>query len=170
MRLGQGIVSRLPLKNHSFVWFTNPNWRIKWEDGSTVTSHDKGRTRCEIGLENGQTILVQTLHTLPFRRFAIDIHSEPAQHVLQDMADKLKSRKAGILQADFNINVQSLRSVLPSLFVTGFKESKLNTITEVRGHHYDHVLYQGLKILKSTVIKDVLTDHFPIVTTFEIGG
>lgn len=167
-RLGQGIVSRYPIKDHSFEWFTNPNFKAIWEDGTVATSHDKGRTRCKIDLGNGKSLLVQTLHTIPFRRFNIEITSKAAHRVLQDMADRLVTKEPGVLQADFNIDAQSLRPLFPGLFEAGFQEVEQLQPTSVRGQHFDHVLYLGMKVDSCRTVTDVLTDKYPIVTTFDL--
>lgn len=81
-RLGQVIVSRLPIKEHDFEWFTNPNFEVVWEDGSIAHSHDKGRTKCTVLLGDGHSISVHTLHTIPFRRFKVEVKSVEAKAVL----------------------------------------------------------------------------------------
>lgn len=167
-RLGQGIISRLPLKRHSFEWFTNPNFEIVWEDGSIAHSHDKGRTRCTVMLGDAVSLTVQTLHTIPFRRFKIDVKSQNAKDVLKDMSSKLSCDGIGLIQADFNLDATSLTGLFPKLFKQEWKEVFQGKPTTPRGHHYDHILYRGLKALGSKVVNDIGTDHYPIVSTFEL--
>jgi endonuclease/exonuclease/phosphatase (EEP) superfamily protein YafD len=167
-RLGQGIVSRLPLQSHDFEWFTNPNFEAIWEDGSIARSHDKGRTRCEVMLSDEAHITVQTLHTVPFRRYKIEITSAKAKAVIADMSAKLSSDDVGLIQSDFNLDTISLANFFPELFAQGWREVPQNEATTPKKHHYDHILYKGLKVLDSTVIKAVGTDHYPIVSTFEL--
>lgn len=167
-RLGQAIISRLPMVSHEFDMFTNPNFEAVWEDGSIARSHDKGRTRATVILPNGSELDVQTLHTVPFRRFNIPLESEAAQKILHEVSHKLISTKAGIIQGDFNIDLENLEPLFPEVFATGFAEIPQNTSTTPKGRHYDHVFYKGLRVLSSTVIDSVLTDHFPVATRFKL--
>lgn len=169
-RLGQGIVSHFPIVSHSFEWFKNPNFEVVWEDGSIARSHDKGRTRCVIEPAPGEPITVQTLHAIPFRRFEAPVTSEKARRVLSDMSAKLLCEGICITQGDFNVDAESLRDAMPVLFDTGFQEVSQSEATEVRGHRYDHVLYRGMKLVSSMTLRDVETDHYPVVTEFEVGS
>jgi hypothetical protein len=169
MRLGQGIVSRYAMEDHSFEWFTNPHWQIAWEGGDTAMSHDKGRTRCQVALDAGRKITAQTLHTIPFGRFKVDILSDKVRQVLGDMSVKLLTHDPGILQADFNLNTPSLSDLLPELFRAGFEEVIQAEPTTPKGAHSDHVLFLGMRVVSSNAINDVLTDHFPIITLFELN-
>ncbi|HEV2403018.1 MAG TPA: endonuclease/exonuclease/phosphatase family protein [Candidatus Saccharimonadales bacterium] len=168
-RLGQGIISRYPIKKHSFELFTNPHFQALWENGTIATSHDKGRSRCSVLLEGKTKLMVQTLHTVPFRRFNIDIASEPAKHVLVDMAERLITTQVGIIQSDFNIDTNSLRPLFPSLFSAGFKEVEQPEPTTPKGHRYDHILYLGVELISSQMFTDVLTDHYPLVNHFTLS-
>ncbi len=168
MRLGQAVVSRYPIQAHSFEWFANPQLLVTWSEGMSGITHDKGVTRCSITLENGKDILVQTLHTIPFRHTGLGEMSEQLQRVREEMARKLLTKENGIIQADFNINALSLRPFFPRLFADGFEEVVQTKPTNVRGRYYDHVLYSGLRVISSVVIDNVLTDHYPVITTFEI--
>jgi endonuclease/exonuclease/phosphatase family metal-dependent hydrolase len=168
-KLGQGIITRLPIKEHSFEWFTNPNFEAVWEDGSIAKSHDKGRTRCMVMLPNGTEVTVQTLHTIPLRRFNVAPDSPEAQKMYANIASKLASDGIDILQADFNIDAQSLRQAFPTLFAAGFDEVVQQMTTTPKQQYLDHVLYKGFKVVNSNTIQDVLTDHYPVVTTFELS-
>lgn len=37
--------------------------------------------------------------------------------------------------------------------------------TTPRGRDYDHVLFAGARALESRVSRDVLTDHYPVIST-----
>lgn len=168
-RLGQGIVSKFPLSDHSFELFTNPHFKAVWEDGSIAISHDKGRTRCTVKLPDNVDIIVQTFHTVPFRRFKVELESTEAKAVLLDMGSKLKVNEPGLIQADFNVDVQSLHPLFPDLFEVGYEEIVQTQPTTPKGHHYDHILYKGLLLLTSTLVSTVETDHYPIVSEFELS-
>lgn len=168
-RLGQAIISRFPVVEHSFQLFNNPNFEVIWEDGSFAKSHDKGRTRCKIRLPDGALVVVQTFHAVPFRRFKIDPKSEEAKTVLNDMSSKLlTSGQKSIIQADFNIDADKLEELFPLLFSAGFKAAFQPNPTTTRGHTYDCLLSDGVKILECEVFKNVLTDHFPLITTLDV--
>lgn len=167
-RLGQGIVSKFPLSDHSFELFTNPHFKAVWEDGSIATSHDKGRTRCTVKLQDDANITVQTFHAVPFRRYKVELESTEARAVLLDMSSKLEISEPGLIQADFNMDMQSLQPLLPNLFKAGFEEIIQTQPTTPKGHHYDHILYKGLSLLHSSLILTVQTDHYPIVSEFEL--
>ncbi len=168
-RIGQGVVCRRSIKEHSFEFFTNPNFEAVWEDGSIAKSHDKGRTRCRVETGDGQSLLVQTLHTVPFRRFHIPLDSDQAKKVLADMEDKLMTDETGVIQADFNVDTKSLKEIFPRLFESGFEEIPLTTNTSVRGHYFDHVLYRSLRVVSNAVIKEgIRTDKYPEITDFEL--
>src|SRR5690606_21752745 len=87
-RLGQAILSRFPITNHTFELFLNPHFEAIWEDGSKALSHDKGVTSCTVDV-NGVSLDIKTLHLIPFRRFNIDPQSNDAEAVLKDVQDKL---------------------------------------------------------------------------------
>lgn len=167
-RLGQGIISRFELKDHTFEWFTNPNLEITWEDGSIAKSHDKGRTRCSVSVE-GHDLIIQTFHAVPYRRFHVTPDSDLAKKILADIASKLSVDGPGLIQADFNLSVESLRDFMPELFKEGFEEIIQAVPTSCRGHHSDHVLYRGLALRNHETINHVTTDHYPIVSEFEVN-
>lgn len=96
------------------------------------------------------------------------MHSKEAESVLADISGKLLSDESGVLQADFNIDNHSLRETYPILFANGFQEVVQNDPTEPKGKSPDHVLYKGLKMLSSMTMSEVLTDHYPVVTEFEL--
>lgn len=173
-QLGQGIVSRWPLaKEPVFDNFWNPRLK-RWIDGTDAPSHDKGRTRAELDLGNGRLLGVQTSHSLPFRKYGLDLTTnKTAQTILQDMAAKFTPPRAAatiaeLTQADLNINAESVRSTLPTLFAQGFEEVVQRDPTNVKGRRYDHILFRGLRLLSSTTII-FGSDHYPIVSEFELS-
>lgn len=166
-RLGQGIVSRFPLENHSFEWFDNPNLEVVWEDGSLAKTHDKGRTRCSFAID-GHDFIIQTFHAIPFRRYHVAPDSDLAKKIVADMGSKLLVEGDGLLQADFNLSVDSLKELMPDLFKSGFQEIIQDVPTSCRGYHVDHVLYRGLTLKNHKTVNNVMTDHYPIVSEFEL--
>lgn len=167
-RLGLAIITKLPIKSHDFNLFHNPHFQVNLGDGRIETSHDKGRTRVVITLENKQELTVQTLHITPFRRSKTPVDSPEAQRVLADVAANLAVTGTGIIQGDFNIDFEVLEPHFPSLFTTGFQEIPQHTATAVPNYHFDHVLYKNMQVLQSIVLQNVLTDHFPVVTRFQL--
>lgn len=168
-KLGQGIISRFPLSGHTFVLFKNPKLSITWEDGGTATSHDKGVTSCILQIGD-VSLMVKTLHSVPFRRFQVDPMTETGQAILADMRAKLESPEPHLLiQGDFNLNFDRYKPVWPQLFSGQLMEIPQEMPTTPKGRKYDHVLYRGLTPKESSAIEPrALTDHFPVVTIFEI--
>jgi endonuclease/exonuclease/phosphatase family metal-dependent hydrolase len=167
--LGHGLVCDFPVVSDWYWELPNPQWETEWEDGSKATSHPKGISSYLLRLTYGKGLLVQNLHLTPFRRFGIEPDSAEADPILRAVEDRVGQRDgARLLQGDFNLDVPSLRLVLPGLFEVGFSEVVQDEPTTPKGRRLDHVLYTGMRVIESTVIKDVLTDHYPIVTKFEL--
>ncbi|MEK7625871.1 MAG: endonuclease/exonuclease/phosphatase family protein [Patescibacteria group bacterium] len=158
--LGQGVISRFPIHGHSFQLFINPNFQIGEE-----YSHDKGLTSVTLGVGK-RAVVAQTLHALPFRRLGVDIASDEARAIFDDMQAKILERAKGhsVLQGDFNIDMSSLRESFPELFEAGFSELKQHLATTPRGRRYDHLLFSEIGLLASGMLKDQLTDHYPIAS------
>ena len=94
---------------------------------------------------------------------------QEAKKVRLDVEAKIKNDCPKLLlQGDFNIDTPSLRPFLPKLFADKMKQVILKTPTTPKGKWYDHILYKGFHHLQSYVITDVLTDHFPIYSEFEV--
>ncbi len=166
-RLGQGIISRYPINNHKFRMFHNPHYQAEWEEG-IVTSHDKGITTCDIDID-GQALALMTLHAIPFRPFNIDPLSEDAREVREDMQSKIQNdSELMLLQGDFNYNEKSLESLLPSIFRPKLYEALQSQPTTPKGRFYDHVAFRGLRLDTSTADSSKLTDHYPVISTFDL--
>lgn len=167
--LGQAILSRFPLHDHSFAFFDNPHFQITRPDGAIWHSHDKGVSRVITDLGDGRTLELATTHFIPFRKFGLDPLSEEQRALRESITALLKpSVENFLLQGDFNYNHSSLTGFLTGLFESGVAEIPQMTVTTPFGRTYDHVVYRGLKLVHSEVTTEVLTDHFPIVSTFEI--
>lgn len=167
-RLSQSIVSRFPIINHNFSLFFNPLYKVMNDDGKEWISHDKGISTCEIVLSDMKKIKVQTLHLIPFRKFSVDPLGLEAKLVRSDVAKKIdKNQSLFLLQGDFNYE-DSLKNFLPEVFDTEISEIEITNPTTPRGRRYDRILYRGLSVKEHQIDGQVLTDHFPLITTFEI--
>lgn len=168
MQLGHGIISRYPIISHKTELFSNPNLSVEWEDGSIASSFDKGFTTCEIDV-NGEVIAITTLHLVPFRRFNVAPGTHTFTKVLEDVSQSINTRaERWIIQGDFNIDSPTLREYFPSLFIN-LEEVTQGVPTTPKNRKYDHVLYRGLKYLSQKVDNTVLTDHYPVMTEFEVN-
>lgn len=169
-KLSQAIISKYPISDKEFQLYVNPNKQAPSDDGSTIWySHDKGLTRCNINL--GETMLsTTTTHLTPFRLFSIDPQSEEGRHILQDVENKLVNNSAHqLIQGDFNLDFAQLAPIFPGLIHEDLKELSIEEGTTPKGKRYDHVLYKGIRLVESEINKEMLTDHYPIVTKFEIS-
>ncbi|TAK95868.1 endonuclease/exonuclease/phosphatase family protein [Patescibacteria group bacterium] len=167
--LSQCIISRFPLENHSFTLFHNPKFETTGPRGEHWVSHDKGITSCLVKLNDGIVLSVRTSHSFPYRRFKMEPLTELTLPLREDMAKKIKPERGPYLyQGDLNYDDSSVKLFLPNLIGNGVEEVLLDSPTTPKGKKYDHIVYQGLKHLKSEVFADVLTDHFPIYSEFEI--
>jgi len=167
-RLGHAIISRYPITNQFFELYVNLNKQVIGEDGRLWKMHDKGYTRCTINVD-GTPIEVTTTHLIPMRRFGVDYTSDEGRYVLDDVQKKLASPgDRQLIQADFNLDLALLEPALPNLITNGLSEVRQDAVTTPNGRRYDHVLYKGLDLIKSSVDNTVLTDHYPITTTLSL--
>jgi endonuclease/exonuclease/phosphatase family metal-dependent hydrolase len=165
MQLGHGILSRYPIISHQTGLFNNPHISVEWEDGTQAVTFDKGYTTCELDID-GTAVSVTTLHLLPFRRFNLDVNTDAVREILGNVeASVTTTAEKWIIQGDFNINSATLREYFPMLFSVGVEEATVDDPTTPKGNTYDHILYRGFNNKKQTVLSDVLTDHYPVVTT-----
>lgn len=167
--LCQSVISKYPIANHSFEFFNNPHFEVRAENGDHWTSHDKGYTRAEIILPNDKTLTVITLHLLPFRRFKLRLEDPGVVKIFKDVSSKIlpKITEATLIQGDFNTDDVSLKPHLPEL-LTVMQEIEAVEPTTPGDSRFDHVLYRGLQLVRNRVYSDVLTDHYPIISEFEI--
>lgn len=167
-QLGHAILSQFKITSHASGFFTNPHVETTWEDGSKVTSFDKGYTTCTLDV-HGKPVTVTTFHLFPFRKFGVDMHSAQAANLLQDIQSKLKGHYSPwIIQGDFNINDATIREYMPAMFDGQTTEISLQSPTNIRGRKYDHIICCGGNIVNHMVISDVRTDHFPVTATITI--
>lgn len=166
--LGQAILSKYPIKDHTFVKFHNPNMKTTSPSGQLWVSHNKGVTSCKLMV--GSTYIdIKTCHSFPYRRYKVEPLSIEMKLLREDMAKKLKPElPLFLLQSDLNYNESSVRELLPALFYNGVQEVVLDTPTTPKGRKYDHVLYKGIDHVQTSVDASVLNDHFPVISDFEI--
>jgi len=166
--LGHAIISKYPIVSHQTGFFNNPKVKVVWEDGSIATTFDKGYTNCVVKMGDSN-LQVSTLHLTPFRRFKIELDSELGKKMLQDVQEKVATQpERYLLQGDFNIDAKSLKSFLPAMFEDGVNEILTDEPTTPKSHTYDHILYKGMREIEHKVDQTVLTDHYPVIATFEI--
>ncbi len=168
-RLGHCVISRYPIAQHRFGLFENPNAQVTREDGSTVTTHDKGFSSCVVSIGDTQ-VEVTTLHLIPLRMFNIELESRTAQGMLEDVAAKLlPTRDKALIQGDFNIDRPAVQPYLRQLFATaGLAEVAIDEPTTPGGRRHDHILYRGLDLKSKRTVSGVRTDHYPVMATFEV--
>src|SRR3989344_2563284 len=167
--LGQAIISRFPVSAHDFKLFFNPHFETIGPSGGIWISHDKGVSRWNVDLGKENIIEVATLHLIPFRVFSINPLEEKFESLRKNIAELASpSSDTFLLQGDFNFDDTSLKQFLPDLLNQKVSEVLLDKPTTPKDRKYDHVLYRELKHIRSEVITDVLTDHFPVYSEFEI--
>lgn len=132
-------------------------------------THDKGYGSCDITVD-GKTIHAVSLHLIPFRKVGLDFDSSVARDILQSVCSELKNTyEHQLMQGDFNINSPTVRKYLEDLFDSNeLNELTLHEPTTPKGQMYDHVLYRGLTLKKSTIDSSVRTDHYPVICTFKL--
>lgn len=169
--LGQAILSKFPIKNHSFNLFFNPHYEVDRPNGEHWVSHDKGLTVVEAELPGGETLGILTLHMIPFRAFGIDPKSEEAKPVIDSVTnlirDAVNKVDKFVLQGDFNLNTDTVKEFFPGVFDEDVKEVALDGPTTPGGKKYDHILYKGLKLTTTKIDSQALTDHYPVIAEFE---
>jgi endonuclease/exonuclease/phosphatase family metal-dependent hydrolase len=168
-RLGHCVIAKYPISHHRFGLFENPNVQVNWEDGSLVTTHDKGFSSCVVSIGDRQ-IQVTTLHLIPFRVFNIDLESQTAQGILQNVADNLvPTCDQALIQGDFNIDGPGVQPYLRPLFAAaGLADVAIDEPTTPAGRRIDHILYRGVALTSKRVVSDVRTDHYPVIATFDV--
>lgn len=167
--LGNAIISKFPISQQYFEKYINPNVTIKWEDGKIAKTHDKGFVECLVEINNNY-ISVLTTHLTPFRKFGMNLDSTKAIEILADVSNKIdkSNNNLSIILGDFNIDKPEIIGLLPNLKSKGYKEVITGMATTPKNRRYDHVLYKGLRFKKQIIDNSVLTDHYVIVTEFEI--
>lgn len=163
-KLCQSVITRFHLRSHAFSLFLNPHWvepRKNW------TTHDKGMTTCDLDALGG-VLRVQTFHAVPFRGFDISPASDQAKPVIASMNEHIAAHGAYLLQADTNIDATPLADFFDAVGKYGLSEVPVAEPTTPRGRRYDRILYRALRLTGAHIDADVLTDHYPVIATFEV--
>lgn len=166
-KLCQSIISKFPIKDHSFSLFYNPHYRKVMEDGNEWVSHDKGISTVVLDV-GGTELIVQTLHLIPFRKFGADTQDEEGQKMISSIETLVeKERSPYLLQGDFNS--PDITLLLPNIASAELYEMGSDIPTTPKGRIYDHVLFRGLEQAIDTLVdSDTLTDHYPLISQFEL--
>lgn len=166
-KLGNGLISRFPISNIQTGRFLNPKIHFEIE-GREAFTHDKGYVSCDITIDD-VTIHATSLHLIPFRSVGLEFDSATAQSILKSVESELSgSHNYVLIQGDFNIHSQTVKSYLEGLFNSNaLGEIELNEPTTPKGRMYDHILYRGLKSKKFIVDSSVKTDHYPVICDLE---
>lgn len=171
MHIGQAVISRYPIISSNFLPFTNPKFDVL-KDGELIRSKNGGLTTCIVEFPSGHRVQIRTFHMVPFHFFNVELNAKPALDTLGKVERWLLSsaKSPATIQADFNIDCSTIREYFPKLFVTGYDEIVQTDPTTPRGKCLDHFIYKGLIMESTRVIKQCLTDHFPIVAEFRQNG
>jgi endonuclease/exonuclease/phosphatase family metal-dependent hydrolase len=169
-RLGQGIIARFPLHDHTSKLFNNPRFSATWKNGTTVVAHDKGVTGAVISF--GATHLqIETIHLIPFDPFKIDPLSLSASAVFRNVAANILSETSPLIIAgDLNLGHRNplIAELMPELISAGLQELASTLPTIPNGERPDRVLYRGLELVEFRVRDDVATDHYPVISIFRL--
>lgn len=167
----QSIISKHPIINNEYIplqfnQYTPVN--LDALDGEYVAK-DTGLTVATLNIE-GTLINIVTLHMQPFSLFNIDPYSDEAKELRDSLESALKSvAKPWIVQADFNVNDSSIGTFLGDITrLDGYTEVLQTLPTIPAGKTIDHVAAVGVSIEANSVDAEVLTDHYPVETTFKI--
>ena len=166
-QLCQSIISRFPIKEHFFSLFFNPKYQKEREDGTELVSHNKGISTAVIDVA-GTELIVQTLHLIPFQLFNADLENDEGKKLRESISAAIEKEKTPyLLQGDFNyVDIEEL---IPDIFSKELHELAGDTPTTPKENIYDHIFFRGLLQDASPLIDSrALTDHYPIVSVFEI--
>ena len=177
-KLCLGIMSLFPIKEHTYHKLENPKFS-RTLNGKERTCNDKGLTRTKLNVY-GRTLDIINLHLVPCIWYGINPLSKVTKEMRRNVITTMGTPSAcTIAQGDFNYDDETLTEFLPSLFdEDGFSEVLQRYPTRPDGKRVDHVLYRGIHVVSSYVVapdgrlyqNEILTDHYPIVTTFTIEG
>lgn len=169
-RLGQGIISAHPLQGHKYKLLPNQRFEVV-RHGQKILSHDKGVTTAMVTL-GGVELVVKTMHLIPFEPFKIDPFSDQAAPIFKALEAELQDPSSHLLiQGDLNLGVRKplVRELMPNLIDNQTLEANLPSATMANQEKPDRVIYRGLKLVDVKVDSQILTDHYPIICTFEIS-
>lgn len=164
--LGQAVLSKYLITESWTQGIVNPYWQARFENGCVSTSHDKGITSCTVDID-GAALTAQSVHLIPFAAFDKD-PLEDGREILKDVGTKIGDHPGPhVVGGDFNIDSESLQRYFENLLKGGLAEVKQKEATTPKGRKLDHILYSGMTLVKSLVIKEnIRTDHYPVVAIF----
>lgn len=168
-RIGQAVISKYPIVENGFVGFTNPKFKFIDENGGEIVSKNGGITACVVEFPDKKLMRAKTFHMTPFHFFSVDLESEQADAVLREVEILIgRPKMPTLIQADFNLNFQSIEPLFGKMFSAGMREAIQEEPTTPKGKRFDHILYAKIELLSSEVIKDVRTDHYPVISRFQL--
>ena len=167
----QAVISKHPIVAHRYVPLQfEPYTPVNLEhlDGEYLAK-DTGLTIATLDI--GHTLLdVVTLHMQPFSLFAVDPYGDTASELRASLESALAElERPWILQGDFNVNCQSIDAFLGGISqLPGYVGLVQPAPTIPAGIAIDHVASKDTAIISSDVDDSALTDHYPVVTRFEV--
>ena len=167
----QSIISKHPIVDHKYIPLQFEQYTpvdLEALDGEYVAK-GTGLTVATLNVE-GALINIITMHMQPFSLFDINPYSDEAKELRDSLESALRSiPEPWILQADFNVNDSSIGAFLGNIPQLDNYTEVLQTLPTIpAGKTIDHVVAVGLSIEDNTVDAEVLTDHYPIETTFKV--
>lgn len=172
--LGQAIVSRWPIENHTFSFFTNPRFKVERPNGDIWITHDKGITTGTVRIGEIE-LVVQTLHTIPFVAFKVDPLGKAFAENRQELSNLISDNGPLLLQGDFNFDESSLGPLVEKVAdgrVLEIVKEESTIRTELLPDKSllggDRVLYRGLNVTGYSTIREASADHYPLLVTFSI--
>ena len=167
----QSIISKHPIVSHTYIPLQFEQYTpvdLDALDGKYVAK-GTGLTVATLNIE-GELINIITMHMQPFSLFDINPYSDEAKELRDSLESALKSiSEPWILQADFNVNDSAIGAFLGNISQLGSYAEVLQTLPTIpAGKTIDHVAAVGVRIGINSVDVDVLTDHYPVETTFKI--
>mgnify|MGYP001316386473 CR=1 FL=1 len=169
MRLTVSIISKYPISVLEQSKFVNPNLKIIWEN-QEFPLQDKGVLKASVSLPNN-SVDVESTHLFPLRKCNAELMDESLNYLRKDIENKLISEQSKklLIQGDFNINSQILAEYFAILISGDTQEVPIKEPTSPRGRNYDHIIYKGLKLVDFTIDSKVLTDHYSLISNFELS-
>lgn len=167
----QSVISRHPIASHRYIPLQfAPYTPVNLDDlDGEYLAKDTGLTVATLDIE-GAPLNAVTLHMQPFSLFAIDPYGDAARELRASLEEELaKLEQPWILQADFNVNDQSIDTFLGDIAkLPGYTGLVQLVSTIPAGKTIDHVAGAGVEIISSEVDATTLTDHYPVITRFKV--
>lgn len=168
---GLGILSKYRINGSVFKPFINLHWtRTNPNNNSEIwNSFNYGADSITISVSTSNELEILNVHIPSYHTYREDPLAEKNKLLRQDIVSKLTITKDRlIMMGDFNFDNTSLHKFLPEILQNGLNEVILDKPTTPLKNFNDHILFKGIKHLKSIIVEDLLTDHYPIFSEFEI--